>query len=251
RFNAWASVAGVTLALRYRGRHLLDGELVDGAELLVPTSNRVLTTTDLVLPIGFLTNIDVFALSGAPPFGTVFMTVQLIRGAGAAATVISTLLQAYVAANVSKAWPGSLLENPLDGPGVLLSITGGAPAAGAEISETMPAGTRRQLYSFRTQLTTSAAAGNRNPSLRIDDGANEYVCAPDQSNTALSTIVILDWFAGSVGQNNGANNMHDMGLPGLLLLGAGHRIRTNTVGILAGDQYTAPQYLVREWLTAD
>jgi len=34
-------------------------------------------------------------------------------------------------------------------------------------------------------------------------------------------------------------------------MGAGHRIRSVTLGIQAGDQFDQVQYLVREWMTGE
>lgn len=251
RFNAWSSAAGVTLALRYRFLRATDSEIVDSAEQLAPTSNRVLTTVDIALPIGFLINIDVFALAGAPAFGTTFMQVQLIRGAGAAATVVSTLLQAYIAANVAKAWPGSPLENSLDGPGVIRSITGTVPAAGAEVSEAVPAGARWSLLAFRAQLVTAIAAANRSPQLSIDDGANIFCVSETIFQQAASLTLRYNWFGGAT--LTGTIQGIDVPIPLVLnnYLAAAFRVRTLTQNIQAADQWNAVQYLVREWLTAD
>lgn len=251
RLNAWCSAAGVTLAMRYRFLRANDSELVDAAEQLIVTSNRVLTTKDFALPVGWLIDLSVFALAGTPAYGTLFMQVQLIRGAGAAATPVATLLQAYVTANQAKAWPGSALENSLDGPGAIVSITGAATGAGVEISETMPVGTRRQFLTLKTKLVTSAVVANRNTVLFFDDGVNEYVRYADSTNVVASSTVFLAYSDGSVAQVNGANNMHGIGVADILFLAAGHRIRTTTVGLDVGDQYTTTQYLMREWLTAD
>lgn len=251
RFTAWCSQAGVTLALRYRFLRANDAELVDAAEQLVPTSNRVATVSGIPLPVGFLLNVEVFALAGTPARGTCFAKVELIRGADAVATVVASLVQGYVTANNAKAWPGGTLESSLDGPGAILSITVANPAAGAEISETMPAGTRRALLAFRMQLLTSATVANRQKALVLDDGATEYHRTESSNNQAAATTFLYSHAQGHAAGSAGVGNTVHGHLPGNIRLAAGHRVRTVTGAIQVGDQYSAIQYLVEEWLTAD
>jgi hypothetical protein len=102
------------------------------------------------------------------------VTVDLVRGPGAVGGVTATLLQGPVSSLQRIAWPGSLLLSSLDVAGILRSITGTDPAAGAEISETVPTGARWRLRALAATLVTSATVANRTVSLRVDDGTTGY-----------------------------------------------------------------------------
>jgi hypothetical protein len=251
RFSAWCSAANVVLALRYRFLRANDNEVVDSAEQLAPTSNRVLTTAGIPLAVGWVIDLQVFALSGAPPYGTCFAKVELIRGADAVATVVATLIQGYITANQTTAYPGSSLMSSFDGAGALLSVVGTSPGAGNEISETMPAGTRREIVSFRALYTASGVAGSRFPKLTIDDGgAIPYASAnPNATAITVGQLIPVVWLQGA--PNVTAQTELQASLPEDNRVGAGHRLKTVTSGILGGDTWTQVQYLVREWLTAD
>lgn len=251
RFSAWCSVAGVTLALRYRFLRSTDNEIVDSAEQLVPTSNRVLTSVGVALAVGYLIDAQAFALAGAPPYGTCFVKVELIRGADAVATVVATLVQGYVTANQTKAWPGGTIDSSFDGAGALVAVVGANPGAGNNISETMPAGARRELISFRARLTASAVVANRFPRITLDDGsATPYYEAQDGAAALVaSTSGNYIWAQGLTATVN--QNTFPAPLPINARLGAGHRIKTVTVGIDVGDVFDQIEYLLREWLTAD
>lgn len=126
------------------------------------------------------------------------------------------------------------------------SITGSNPAAGAEVSETVPASARWNLLLFRDQLVTSAVVANRIPQLTIDDGTNTLLIIPPAAGTqAASTSFSYHW--GNLGYgSNATNNGVQIGIPSLVL-GAGYRIRTLTSALDVGDDYAAPQYLIQEW----
>ncbi len=251
RFTAWCSAAGVTLALRYRFLRATDNEIVDSAEQLLPTSNRVLTTAGIPLAVGFLLDLQVFALAGAPPYGQCFAKVELIRGADAVATVVATLIQGYITANQATAWPGSALVSSFDGAGAIRSIAAAQPAAGADFLETVPAGARWELISWYAKFVAGIGVANRFMRLTFDDGtANPYMSSncPAVATTASQTT-FTSYLQG--GPTFTAQTEFQTTLPEDNKLGAGHRIKTVTLSIQAADQWSLGQYLVREWLTAD
>lgn len=140
-----------------------------------------------------------------------------------------------------------LLYGRTDGPGLIRSITGAVPSAGAEISETAPAGSRWELLAFAFSLTTSATVANRAEVLTLDDGANVFWRVPmnvNQTAGATWNYVHAQGFGSpTISQVLGMGAM----LPINNRLAAGYRIKTVTAAIQTGDQYTAPQYVVREW----
>ncbi|MBA7609565.1 hypothetical protein ES703_16756 [subsurface metagenome] len=130
--------------------------------------------------------------------------------------------------------------------GRIISITGTDPAAQTEISETVPARRRWSIKSIFFHLITDVTVANRHVSLIIDDGTNELwriTCAnahPASCDTTYSfaqiaaTEALVDCAC--------FHPLPDLSLP------AGARIRTSTPLLKAGDNFSAPQLLVEEWI---
>lgn len=250
RVTAVCNTASVTLTIN--GRQLRpDSTPSPLNETLKPTSNRVVTTGIFGLAEGWLLGLTVRATAGSPPAGSTWVLLELVRGSGSQAQLVQTLGYGFVTANKPYAWPLSANTDPFDGAGHLRLIVGATPAAGAEISETVPTGAQWELISFEADLTTAVAVANRVPVFTIDDGANIYYRAPVNGNeTASATWRNILTTIGSV--NNGLlQNVAVEGAPSNLRLPAGHRIRTATIAIQGADQYAAPIYLVRERFTLE
>lgn len=129
--------------------------------------------------------------------------------------------------------------------GVIRTVTGTNPAAGAEVSETVPAGKEWRLLSIAVALVTSATAATRRPHLLIDDGTTvSYRRASNATQAASLTQNYV--FAGEGPEAAVRGTWVADPLPSLPL-GAGYRIRTSTESIQAGDDYGAPVLLVEEF----
>lgn len=116
-------------------------------------------------------------------------------------------------------------------------VTSHDPAAGAEISVTVPAGETWELESVHATLVTSAVAGNRRVTLVIDDGANilaEIVAGLDH---IASTTIVYSYTA-DAGYETVAtrSGVIQQGIP-RMLLAAGYRIRTVTDALDVGDNW--------------
>jgi hypothetical protein len=248
RLNAWCSVAGVTLALRSRFLRSGDGELVDSGDQLTPTSNRALATIDVQLSAGFPLNVQVFAIAGTPIVGQCFVQVHIVAGRGPAAVVLATVLQGYITATQALSWPGSPLQNSLDGAGALRAVSGPVPGVDAEVNVTVPAGARWRLLAWRITLSTSAVAGTRFVAVQVlNSGFLTYTSAPAISvapslNVSISIAPTLP-----VGVD-AANGLYTLPAPSEVWLVSNDQFGTFTSGFGAGDQYTSNLYVVREWI---
>ncbi len=130
--------------------------------------------------------------------------------------------------------------------GRLLSFTGTDPAAGAEISETVPDRRRWLLRGIYFSLTTSATVADRLVHLIIDDGTN--IIAKICVVIAHAADTAKDYSFANYGSTQ-LNPVLCFYLPlPLLPLAAGYRIRTSTDLIEGDDDFTAPQLLVEEWI---
>jgi hypothetical protein len=247
RISSIGNAAGVTVMVR--GRVLRPGyDIAIIEQPHTPNSNRTIATTTIALSEGWPLGFTVRASVGTPAGGAVWVLLELVRGQGNAAVVVETLGSGFVTANVPLQVPGSTNQAPTDGAGCLRSITGTTPGAGAEISETVPAGARWELLAFRAVLTTSATVAGRWPSLLLDDGANIYTNAGVEDTVAASQTENCSWGQGVSKKASPSLQSEQGSLPVGIRLGSGHRMRTATINLQVGDQYSAVQYLVREWI---
>jgi len=214
---------------------------------VVPSAARVMTTVVESLGQGWLLNFTAWPTSGNPNYGEMWARVRVLRGRSGATSILGTLAYGYVTLQQGISFPGTTFRNPLEGPGRIRSITGTDPAAGVEISETVPTGARWRLIAFRALLVTDATVANRFPLLLIDDGVStNFASDPPEAQVASGS---WSWvFGGGVTRLAGVSAVRAWAMANNLTLLAGSRIRTQTVGIVAGDNWGAPQLLVEEWL---
>jgi hypothetical protein len=198
------------------------------------------------LPEGFLLSAVVLPSSALSPAQYVFVSVALRFGSQLLANQTNILAQGYCSQAAPVSYPQGPLIRSTDGLGVLRSITGSVPAAGADISETVPAGARWQLLSMRATLTTAVAVASRQVKLTLDDGANRFYDTGDGPVQAAS----LAWaytFAPTGSPPTNALTDVQIHYDNAQFEAPSYRVRTVTAAIQAADQWTAPQYVVREW----
>jgi hypothetical protein len=248
RVKSFSSASGVTLTIT--GRVLRpDAAPVPLSERHVPNSNRTVATTFHPLGEGWLLGLEVLATAGAPSFGSVWVAVDLVRGTASQAQVLQSLCFTYLTANVPASFPYAQTMTPLDGPGNFRSIQVASPAAGAEFSQTVPTNARWELVSVQAQLVTAVGGGNRLARLIIDDGANNLVVVPALSAQAASLTVGYSWGQGQGGPVIANDTAFFSGpFPNDAYLPASSRVRSSTNGIAGGDQWSAINMMVREWL---
>jgi hypothetical protein len=225
---------------------LPDGTISNNVWNLTPTNNRTPNNTVFPLTEGFLLSVTAReTVAGA--LVEAYCNVSLTRGSGLSLEFTETLMEGWLSLQQYLSWPPGIYQRSNDGNGYIISITGTTPGAGAEISEVVPAHAMWRPIAFRYALTSSAAAATRQSDLRIDDGTNVYAEVTPASSQAASLTQTYNWMSGVQGSPV-ANGIVCGPLPQQLFMYAGHRLRTNTPNLQAGDQYTAPQYLVEEWL---
>lgn len=122
-------------------------------------------------------------------------------------------------------------------------VTGTDPAAGAEWTETVPAGVVWDLISVLATLVTDATVADRSPRLRIGDGASVFLDVPPVAVQAASITGRYLWGRGLTGTNIGAGQA--AGIPDLRLP-AGSTIASLTGNLQAADNWGAPVLYVVE-----
>lgn len=128
-----------------------------------------------------------------------------------------------------------------------LTVVGTDPAANAEFSQTVPSGELWWLVTVSVALVQGITQTPQ-PILVIDDGTNVIFQIPGSTAAqAVSTTCQYSWGAdlqitGQIGATTNVNSSAP--LPQSLVLPAGYRIRSNTVGIGANSNYGAPNFYV-------
>lgn len=131
--------------------------------------------------------------------------------------------------------------------GSISYLTGTDPAAGAEISETVPAGVRWKLKGVRFTMVTSATVANRFVNFIVDNGTtNIFDVFYPTAHTASLTAVYYAFPLGvtQTGLLGPASNRIYYNIPADMELLPGYRIRTTTTGLDAGDNFGAPTLYV-------
>jgi hypothetical protein len=159
--------------------------------------------------------------------------------------------QGFVNYDSWNGWPGTPSKEISDGPGMLRYVVGSTPAAGAEISEAVPAQRRWTLLSFTALLTTSVTAASRNILLRTaDNSSNIFHESPCYLAQTASTTFRY-FLAQRPTLTAPLSNCIAMQMPPRLFLKNGGTIKTSTTNIQAGDQWSAPIYTFLEWYLWD
>lgn len=249
QISGWNITTGVRLTVsgRFMG---LDGRIQAFVHDVALTTDRVIASVVRSLGEGWLLNLTLNSGGTPSPYGQTFARAQVVRGLSASGIVIGTLCAGYVTSVRPIAFPGGRVRGAVDGPGNIRSITGTNPAAGVEISETVPTGARWRLLVFKAALTTDATVANRGVRLIIDDGAATiFQGEPSELQTATQGLI---WQAANGVQRATATlAVPTWAFPVTMMLLAGYRIATSVNNLQAGDDWGAPQLLVEEWLEGD
>lgn len=228
---------------------LLDGTMRTFSETITPSAARTLQSIQRSLGEGWLLNFSVSASAATTLIGMTWARVQVLRGQTGATSLVASLMAGYVTSSQPIAWPGSPIESSLEGQGNIRSITGTNPAAGVEISETVPTGARWKLLAFSASFVTDATVANRGPVFFVDDGVTVLFATDPNILQTASLSPRYNAFPGGP-RLSAVQSNSQWSLPVDLRLLAGYRLRTSTGNLQAGDDWTAPQMLVEEWLEA-
>lgn len=245
--SVYSSVA--SLIVRFSGHfRKANGEVQVYSHDIVPTSDRVVTSLTRSFQEGFLLSCIATIVSGNANRGQCYVRARVQSGEGAAAIPLHRVLAGYATDDFSPSFPYGIVEGPLEGAGMIRSVAGTNPAAGVEVSETVPTGARWRILSLTCQLVNDATVGNRQVFLIIDDGTTTLAIVGFLANQTANATDLYSW------SNWGASNaLSALGinfpLPAFPLM-AGWRIRTSTGTFQAGDNWGAPALMVEEWLEA-
>jgi len=244
-FFVISNLANGTVRVNYRWL-TPEGEIKEGELDAVIGAGSFLFTVPLYE--GWLLSFAARVVTAFPAGSWCFLQAMVVRPFANLAQVNpqAMIWQGYLGNLTVNGFPGTPSKEITDGPGVVRSIAGAAPAAGAQILETVPANRSWTLLMLRAQLVTSAAVANRFPSFKITDGANILFTIGTNVAQVAATSSFYHIAPGNQFYNDTQGNFL-IPFPSLTQIKAGFRIQTVTPGMDPADQWSLPQYLVLEW----
>lgn len=249
RIRSWNTLAGVNIRFVCRFVNA-KGEMSWVNFNHTPNTDASIATTFHPLGEGFIVNCSVFATGASPRIGQTFVQVQVVVGSEATAARMGTLLQGYVTQNQELAYPGSPVQDSLDGGGYVRYFQELSPGPSLPLSVTVPTNLRWELVSVLTNLSTSAVAGNRRPFLQVTDGVNLAFQSYTPTDIPALQIERCIWAQGMPLAVTLLAGFSVVGLGFTAPLLAGNIVSVGAFNMQLGDVISNTVFVVREWIEA-
>jgi hypothetical protein len=241
------AVVGVRIKIACRTANPQGATVAQGFDH-VPASDRSRRTEDFSIGAGSLLNVTAYVSVGTPPMGLTYIIVQIVRGVGAAAVVLGTVLAGYITSSQALGFPGSPIQSSIEGDGAVRVITGTVPAMSVGAVEIVPTGARWELYSCVVNLVSDVSVQARWIYLGIWTAAGRVAISPQLKSQGGSTTLSFYWGQGLVPRDVTILGLSISDFVRSLKLQAGDYFTIDWTGHGANDQLTAPIFTVREWL---
>jgi hypothetical protein len=229
---------------------LPNGRLEDMQFFVKPANTRAVLKTSFPLAEGFILSMSA-AAAVAVTRGQTFARVALQRAAGGAGQPAYCLMADYVTTQAVPGFPNGRILSPSEGPGNCYNFIGSVPVAGNESTVILPLNVRWRIRAAQAKLTTSATAGNRLVHVNISGVTSVFWTAGALVSQAASLGYTYD-FAGITPYTPNDPLYNVVPIPADCVVTQNSALNwtfaTFTGGILAGDQWTALNILVEEWL---
>ena len=232
------SYSSSALVLQIRG--LNDNEMIIADHTTSSDRSLVSSSVAVTAPPRMLT---IRSSSTGIKRGTCFVRISLrIEG-----VVVALLFSDYVTDTSAPAFPNGRVIESTEGPGLIRIINGTNPAAGAQISETVPTGALWKIKAISAELTADATTAGRQGRFEFSDGSNIFL------RTSTITVSASQVMRFTTGDGLATEDLTTLDgnllvLTNNVLLPAGYKIVTNSLGFQAGDNWGAPIIQVEEWL---
>lgn len=246
--HAYSSVA--SLVVRFSGYfRRMDGEIINYAVDVSPTSDRAVTSKLQDFGPGFLLSCTAYLLTGNANRGQCYARAFIRNSQSGEVVPLAQLIGGYVTDDYMPSFPFGKIEGPLEGPGYLSHTRPANPGAGNDLLVTVPTGARWRLLYLGYDLTTSATVADRQSALYVDDGArNLFVSAFGPAQAASLTRHYNYGQCGYFTTAFVANGI-TLGIPPLDLA-AGWNFGTSDLNLAGGDTITNVAYATEEWIEA-
>lgn len=228
--------AAVTLRIR-----LVNREGISEFAHTTVATGVVTTTTHKISDIPIL--ISVIDDGGTLQQGSAYVTLALrIDG-----EIVYELCSGFVYNQKAISWPYVGGQDMMPGRGKIKEVAGAEPAAGDELSITVPTGRVWHILGLSFQLVTGAAATARVVRIRYDGPSG--VSFQSISGTTQADSLTRNYFIGRYGaiEDQTDNLSILVNMPNDMYIGEAGSILSSTTNIIAGDNYSTPTILVEEF----
>jgi hypothetical protein len=247
QLRGWAPTATVTVRVTLR--------ILNNAGVITPCQQTIsIAANGATVQVNTISADEGFLISAsvdgdATQRGLCFVQMIVRRGLGGSDTALGEVfMQGYVSIYQALSYPNGVVQGSLEGAGAMRLVVGTDPVAGAEISETVPAGRMWILRALSATFVADATVANRTPLLFCDDGgANTFAQSGDSAAVTAGQTINYAW-ANSYVRIISNTTIH-VQLASALRLPAGFRIRTTTLNLQAGDNWGAPRLFVEEFIS--
>lgn len=245
---AYSSVA--SLVVRFSGYFLsANGEVRQYALDVAPSSDRAVTAQQQSFGEGFLLSCVAHLLSGNANRGQCYVRARIQRGTGATIVPMVGVVGGYVTDDYSPSFPYGKIQGPLEGPGYIRGISGTNPAPAVAITETVPTGARWRLFSVQFDLATDSNAANRYIQISLYHTTFGFAAVVSTQAQVASTSVGYHAALHMDRAYSAALATVTLPLPAVMLP-AGGEIDIFPDAFQAGDNLSAPQLWLEEWIEA-
>lgn len=244
--RSWNSLSGLILLVAGRLRDA-SGQIQTFQFTHTPATDRSKLEQTFDLIAGQLLDVSVTPQTGTPRRGQCFVTIGLGLREHPTTKFYQDLAKGYVTSIGGVIWPGGPYLDSVEGPGILRSVAGTDPAAGAEIIETVPTNTRWRVRTLRASLVTDATVPVRTVNFIVDDATTTLLNFPGVTTQAASLTRAYN-VAEYAFQPSAVGTDIFFYIPLFVYLFQGWRILTSTTNLVAGDNWGAPQMEVEEWI---
>ncbi len=198
------------------------------------------------LPEGYLLDVSAFG-AGVPSRGFVFVRGSLIRPIGGGTNLKIPLFADYIPGAGSIGWPSSRVLSPVEGPGFLTAVIVTNPAAGADWVQTIPANERWRPISLEAQLAVANSGAARPVEIVLDNGSAIYARMATNTTAPINATANVNFSNAGTPSTSIASDLYAQ-MPSGVILPAGHRVRSVTTNIVAGDAWSNIIFLVEKWI---
>jgi hypothetical protein len=223
--------------------------VVEQLQITVPVVGGTPSTVSLALPEGFLLSVVAIGTT-TPNRGTTFARIWLQQRPGPQGTIAPAMILVadYVTTTAPVGWPGGRFSTPTEGPGVLQEILVSQPAAGQDWRFIIPPNGRWRIQSANAIFVASGVTATRIPRIQLFGYAGLILwwAGPQQSIAAGQSVSVSASSAQVTTLIDPSSVL--LPLPSPCFLAANEYIQTSTMGMQAGDQWSAIVLVVETWL---
>lgn len=241
---AYSSVASLVVMFSGYFRKM-DGEIIEYAVTVNPTSDRACTSVTQHFGAGFLLSCVASLASGNAKRGQCYVRARVQRSSGTPAIMLHNVVAGYVTDDYMPSFPYGKIEGPLEGPGYLNVWEPANPAAATGIDFPVPTGARIRCQTLTATLTATPVTGSALAVFSLKDGAR-FLWFRQSSNSAAAGATRYHVWAVGI-QTGTLSAVESIALP-VTVARAGLTFALSADGIGGTDQFTNVTGVFEEWI---